>query len=238
MKKLKECSEEEIKLAISGNKNLGQVCKQLQCIDNTYNRNKLKEFIKLNDLDIGHFVVKQNLESYNKNPKVCKNCGKIIPYEKRENDFCGCSCAASYNNKGVVRNGSPLPTHSYCLNCGKEITRGTKYCSNKCQALHKHNEYIKRWKEGLESGGKGSNDISSHIRKYLFGKYNNSCQKCGWNQINYFTGLVPLQIHHIDGNCLNNKEENLQLLCPNCHALTENFGSRNTNCTRIDKRKR
>lgn len=78
MKKLKECSEEEIKLAISGNKNLGQVCKQLQCIDNTYNRNKLKEFIKLNDLDIGHFVVKQNLESYNKNPKVCKIVVKLF----------------------------------------------------------------------------------------------------------------------------------------------------------------
>ena len=33
-------------------------------------------------------------------------------------------------------------------------------------------------------------------------------------------------------------EENLQLLCPNCHALTENFGSRNENCTRVDKRYR
>ena len=36
-------------------------------------------------------------------------------------------------------------------------------------------------------------------------------------------------IHHIDGNCLNNDESNLQVLCPNCHAMTENFGSRNKN---------
>ena len=36
----------------------------------------------------------------------------------------------------------------------------------------------------------------------------------------------------------NNQENNLELLCPNCHALTENFGSRNSNCTRIDKRYR
>ena len=30
----------------------------------------------------------------------------------------------------------------------------------------------------------------------------------------------------------NNSEENLQLLCPNCHAMTENFGSRNKKSTR------
>ena len=31
--------------------------------------------------------------------------------------------------------------------------------------------------------------------------------------------LEPYEdVHHIDGNCTNNKEENLQLLCPNCHC--------------------
>ena len=34
------------------------------------------------------------------------------------------------------------------------------------------------------------------------------------------------------------RESNLQLLCPNCHSLTENFGSRNKNCSRVDKRLR
>ena len=75
-----------------------------------------------------------------------------------------------------------------------------------------------------------------YIRRYLFEKYNNSCQQCGWSKTNIHTELVPLQIHHIDGDCTNNKENNLELLCPNCHALTENFGSRNKNATRIDKR--
>lgn len=238
MKKFKECTNEEIKLAVINSKNLGQVCKQLQCTDNTYNRNKVRDFIQSNNLDISHFVARQSIDSYYKNPKTCKYCGKIIPYEKRDNDFCNHSCSASFNNKGIVRNDTSLPTYSLCINCGKEITRGNKYCNNTCKAEYERKEYIKRWKAGLESGCKGSDDVSNHIRKYLFEKYNNSCQKCGWSQINYFTGLVPLQIHHIDGNCLNNKESNLQLLCPNCHALTENYGSRNTNCTRVDKRLR
>lgn len=68
-------------------------------------------------------------------------------------------------------------------------------------------------------------------RKYLFRKYDSKCQKCGWGEINKSTNLVPLQIHHIDGDALNNKVENLELLCPNCHALADNFGSRNKNAT-------
>ena len=238
MKKFKECTSEEIKLAISNSENLNQVCKQLLCTDNTYNRNKIRDFIKSNNLSIAHFKTRYSKESYDKNPKVCKYCGKIIPYEKRVNDFCNHSCATSYNNVGVVRNKPSLPTYSLCLNCGKEITKGNKYCNNTCKAEYERKEYIKRWKAGKESGIIGKDKIATAVKVYLREKYKNSCQCCGWHEINPYTGLVPLQIHHIDGDCLNNKESNLQLLCPNCHALTENFGSRNKNCTRIDKRKR
>ena len=51
--------------------------------------------------------------------------------------------------------------------------------------------------------------------------------RCGWAERNLFTNKIPLSLHHIDGNYKNNKVENLELLCPNCHALTDNFGSRN-----------
>jgi predicted HNH restriction endonuclease len=63
-------------------------------------------------------------------------------------------------------------------------------------------------------------------------KYNGKCQICGWGEINPYTNKTPLQVHHIDGNSENNIENNLQLLCPNCHSLTENFGSRNKNAPR------
>ena len=119
-----------------------------------------------------------------------------------------------------------------CLNCGetfhpKYAAKRSIFCSHKCQQEHQHKEYIRRWKNGEESGVTANCDISDHIRKYLIQKYNGGCQVCGWNKINPFTGKVPLQIHHIDGDCTNNKEDNLQLLCPNCHSLTETFGARN-----------
>lgn len=38
---------------------------------------------------------------------------------------------------------------------------------------------------------------------------------------------IPLQLEHKDGNRENNKLENLTLLCPNCHAMTETFAGKN-----------
>lgn len=125
-----------------------------------------------------------------------------------------------------------------CIICGKPISERSKFCGNTCHAKYDRDKYIERWKLGQETGLSGQDCIITAVRMYLREKYNNSCQICGWNTINTFTGNVPLQIHHIDGNCKNNSEENLQLLCPNCHSLTENFGSRNKNCTRVDKRVR
>jgi len=32
---------------------------------------------------------------------------------------------------------------------------------------------------------------------------------------------------HVDGDCSNSRRENLRLVCPNCHALTDTYGSLN-----------
>jgi len=34
---------------------------------------------------------------------------------------------------------------------------------------------------------------------------------------------IPLELHHIDGVNTNHCIENLQMLCPNCHAFTDNY---------------
>lgn len=53
----------------------------------------------------------ENVEKYNNNPNICKYCGKPILCNEgdklasvKKKIFCNSSCAASYNNKGVVRN--------------------------------------------------------------------------------------------------------------------------------------
>lgn len=104
-----------------------------------------------------------------------------------------------------------------------------KYCSNKCQATYIRYKFIKKWKNGEESGTNGiaTRSLSKHIRSYLFEKYSGRCSVCGWNKCNPTTGRCPLDVDHIDGDSNNNKEENLRLVCPNCHSLSPNYKSLN-----------
>lgn len=126
----------------------------------------------------------------------------------------------------------------FCLNCGKELTNTqTKYCSHFCQQEYQHKIYINNWKNGLETGMKGKYGISKHIHKYLMEKFNSKCSKCGWGEKNPYTGNIPLEVEHIDGNYLNNKEENLDLLCPNCHSLTKTYKGANKGNGRKDRKK-
>lgn len=160
--------------------------------------------------------------------RVCANnqCNKVLrvkPYDLKI--YCSNSCAATVNNsKRACR------IHKTCLNCNGHVRRSAStYCSLKCQMDHKYRHYIQRWKQGLETGNIGitTKVIASPLRRYLREKFKNHCSKCSWSSQHSITGHVPLEINHIDGNAENNKESNLELLCPNCHSLTPNFRNLN-----------
>ena len=168
-------------------------------------------------------------EWFSKNKRVCLNCNKYIPFNKKESVsnykkrlFCDNSCSASYNNK--LREGNSF---NYCIVCNNPNKKNNKFCSSKCFNDFYYNNYITQWKSGLKNGAKGQGSISNYVKKYLFEKYNNKCVKCGWGEMNQFTKKIPLEIHHKDGNYLNNNEDNLELLCPNCHSLTNTYKAAN-----------
>lgn len=171
------------------------------------------------------------IEKYYENPKTCKNCENIIkirdgeiPSQTRKRVFCCYECQSEYQRKKMIGNKIRKKEQKYCLFCGTEIGRkAKKYCSNFCQSEYQYQQYIKKWKQGLEDGMKGAYQLSSYIKRYLFEKYDNKCCKCGWSQINPCTGNIPLETHHKDGDYTNNDENNLELLCPNCHSLTDTY---------------
>jgi len=173
-----------------------------------------------------------------KNEKIkikCLNCKKDIEislYNEYDLDrrFCSHSCSAIFNNKKrkVKKN---------CVGCGVELIGSQKkFCSNSCQRELEYNSFIKKWKNG--GLVKTKTKISGYIRRYLFKKYDNKCSKCGWNETNKFTGNIPIEVEHIDGNSENNKEENLTLLCPNCHSLTKTYKGANRGNGRHNRRER
>lgn len=169
----------------------------------------------------------------------CLQCGKLIErknltlLEYKSRKFCNNHCSAIYTNSH--RKKKPKKK---CKNCGKELNnRQKKYCNNKCQQEHEYKVYIEQWKNGLVDGIKGVYSISKYIKRYLMEKYNYKCSKCGWNERNQFTGNIPLEVHHKDGDYTNNDEDNLDLLCPNCHSLTATYKAANKGQGRKDRKK-
>lgn len=89
--------------------------------------------------------------------------------------------------------------------CGKKF--------NSKRGLGVHKKYCNRSFEELGFGSR---------RERLIEDAHFACSQCGFNKTRP-DGSTILEIDHIDGDPQNNEKNNLRVLCPNCHALTENF---------------
>jgi len=81
--------------------------------------------------------------------------------------------------------------------------------------LEKH-KYLRFWNRDKRVN-------TYNIKNYLFRDKLKTkvCEKCGRKT---WLGLeIPLSLHHIDGNRWNNNLDNLEVLCYNCHGLTDNY---------------
>ena len=123
-----------------------------------------------------------------------------------------------------------------CVNCGSE-TSNPKFCNNSCQSQAGAKRKIADWKTGLISGTESDGTVIEAIKNYLRAKHYNRCSLCGWCKVNPYLDVVPLVVDHIDGDCTNNKEENLQLICWNCDAIGPTFGGLNRGNGRTTRRK-
>lgn len=154
----------------------------------------------------------------------CLNCGKDTKNKK----FCSRSCAAILNNTRYPKRSPMLIKEDWCLWCGGNIGKNaTKYCTRRCQQDYQYHTWLNKWKLGLENGHQSDLAPCDMLRKYLLIKYDNKCSRCGWNTKNPFIDKVILEIEHIDGDCVNNNESNVDLICPNCHSLTSTYKALN-----------
>lgn len=160
-----------------------------------------------------------NKAKQGRNPpeRVCAldTCDIIFTDYVKTRKFCSHSCSAKFHNdsrKNPVR---------YCQGCPSEVLRDTIYCSTTCRQQHE----IERWLAG-ELDGSWKYTHAAYVRRYLDQKTNRSCEQCGFNKTR-LDGSSILQVDHIDGNWQHNRPENLRLLCPNCHAMTDNWGAKN-----------
>lgn len=106
----------------------------------------------------------------------------------------------------------------YIKELNLDTSHFTGYATNICNRLNRDkeknvedylttNSYIKadrlKWKL-----------FSTGLKKYR-------CEKCG--RTHWEGEQISLQLHHINGDNTDNRLENLQILCPNCHSQTDNY---------------
>jgi hypothetical protein len=139
-------------------------------------------------------------------------------FEQHLIHVCNQSESMSQAAQTLCMNYKTLCGHAKRLNCfktnqsgkgiSKPIKKGvipiTDIFSGKHQTFQSHKLKIRLLKEGFKK---------------------HSCEMCHLE--NWLTKPIPLELHHSDGNRYNNALENLELLCPNCHALTDNYRAKN-----------
>ena len=163
---------------------------------------------------------------------ICEKCQRPFNALKKHNrKYCSKNCSTLINNHKKKKE----KEINKCIICDNIITKNSKFCSNTCYAENNKRLIFKE----IENNSfllNNKTTESSWVKLYLINKYDEKCMKCGWNEKNILTKKIPIQMNHIDGNSDNNRLDNVELLCPNCHSLTPNFGSLNKGGGRLERR--
>lgn len=130
---------------------------------------------------------------------ICSNEFQHILCRANKAKYCSRKCYY----KGQVKKGTIT---FICKHCGKEYKGSpsrigrSKYCSIQCINKESHKTF---------------NPTFNTVRKAMLKRGQiDKCERCGYSECKKILG-----IHHKDRNRKNNKKENLEVLCPNCHSL-------------------
>lgn len=146
---------------------------------------------------------------------ICSKCGKEYKYLHHCEYVCKCGKSFTSRQSYI----------SHCGHCKENLGRDPK----------------DRFGESRKSNlGKNiSNKNKIPIEDILLGTYPNynpnrlkyrlvnegykewKCENCGL--VEWLGKPIPLELHHKDGDNTKNYLGNLELLCPNCHSLTNNY---------------
>lgn len=123
-----------------------------------------------------------------------------------------------------------------CDLCGREFLTWTSRRSHRVHCIPKHEGRYKK-----PFGGKGrlpfpiedilvenstySKTHNIRLRLISEGYKKHQCEIC--NRKSWQGKPIPLELHHINGITNDHRIENLQIICPNCHAQTDNFKIKN-----------
>ena len=139
--------------------------------------------------------------------KDCEQCGKnfyVMPNAIKTRKYCSKECNINSQKSRMSKE---------CLICNKMMTfkkckdNRKKYCSVECKKV------ALRTNKRLDISANFKDCKTLKLRMNDIGLV----EKC--NRCSYSVYKEILVVHHIDRNRKNNTLKNLEVLCPNCHAI-------------------
>ena len=108
--------------------------------------------------------------------------------------------------------------HKHLTNSIRKFEIDTSHFTGRASAKGKASWNKKTWNEILVLKEKDTRSAAYQLRRSLIESGREyKCSSCGlkddWNK-----KPIVLEIHHKNKNWLDNREENLDFLCPNCHS--------------------
>ena len=123
--------------------------------------------------------------------------------------------------------------------CGYKKSHGSYLDAMKEMVAYYHFDVSHFTGQGWNKGNfdyirfrKGKAICPAHMRDALIALRGHKCECCGLSE--WMGKPITLEVHHIDGDSLNNELSNLQLLCPNCHSYTDNWRGKNIQKSKVE----
>ena len=150
----------------------------------------------------------------------------MIKYRNYTNDQILEAIKSSYSIAGVLKKldlkpagGNYKTIHKFILNNNINISHFTGQGWNK----YGHPSFGNSGKSLTAILDINSSLSSSNVKERLFNHKikENKCEICGLTE--WLGKSINCELHHINGDNTDNRLENLQILCPNCHSQTDTF---------------
>jgi 5-methylcytosine-specific restriction endonuclease McrA len=162
----------------------------------------------------------------------CECCGKEHDGSYASGRFCSSYCAKKYVSINYANTAEKKKQKSEKLKGRKQPNKKKKSEDGyRRQGLtaHRRNEML-RSKQTFE-------ELSDRFKKErLLKEQNNKCAFCEIVFL-WMGEILVSHLHHKDANRANKSRSNCELLCPNCHSITKNWGFKNRHHTEGSKKR-
>lgn len=145
--------------------------------------------------------------------EICSNLFYAKPHkiQRGKSRYCSMACYSKSRQK--------LRVTLNCAQCKNEFQRkpsamfnsksGMFFCSRLCKDAAQRIGGIEAIMPPHYGTGNGQNDY----RARALAHYGSSCTKCG------FSNIYAIEVHHKDKDRTNNRLDNLEVICANCHCI-------------------